>query len=142
MNLNLEVTKGADFGLTAIKFARGPHGDPDGLWVELPSLTVLVGPNSSGKTQALREILGATHGAPSGVVIDVARFEVPDSPARLADLLPETYMPDAGQYPFRRPGRKTNDLEYKNDVGIDQIERSYAEDALETLAHTWPSIHV
>jgi len=42
--------------LSKIRFHAGPHPEASPLEIDVPTVTILVGPNNSGKSLALREL--------------------------------------------------------------------------------------
>ena len=74
--------------LSKIKFAAGSTPDKPSLEVDLTALTVFVGPNNSGKSQALREIENwmRTPVPSKGGVVEKIEFQPWDN-AELVDTL-------------------------------------------------------
>ena len=112
-----------------LRFKAGskPCGKP--LTVELPSVTVLVGPNNSGKSLALREIENWCAGKqPVSNVLDGIEIEWPGMTEEFIGMLrscevppPEGQMPQEGVFWVGRPG-----IRHGEDVTRQQINEGQA----------------
>lgn len=71
----------------------------DGRTVSLPRITVLVGPNNSGKSRALKDIvdIACTSGAPPLVVVQKAEIDRPETFGALAELYGLTATVNGGE---------------------------------------------
>ena len=83
-----------NYRLKQLTFFGGPSAGSPATLLNLPNLTILVGPNSGGKSQTLRDIVTLTasnRGAEGGVTLGQAVTTLPRSAAELAtryDLRP------------------------------------------------------
>ncbi len=101
--------------LSKIQFAEGRDSEFEGLSIEPGNITLLVGPNNSGKSQALREIESycCEYKTPSKVIKNI-QLHYPESVPAINTLLnqfkiePENNKPNSDEYCIMQHGISTS----------------------------------
>lgn len=117
--------------IKSLKFRAGAREGQPGLQVDTPSVTLIVGPNNSGKSQALREIetwcLG-TRAEP--IIIEEIELTLPETAEEARAMLvpfetdpPPGQAQQVGQVWFGRPIIRSTEQEYKVQVTEDTLRQ-------------------
>lgn len=117
-----------------IKFQAGSVPNTPGLDIEIPNVTVVVGPNNSGKSQALREIEAWCQGQnPEMLVIDEIELDWPDTFDEMMSMLeshkaapPKGRESQIGHFWITRPTIRKGEEEFYQQVNEDKLSRGFA----------------
>ena len=114
-----------------IKFQVGSVPNTPVLDVETPHVTVVVGPNNSGKSQALREIEAWCQGGdPEMLVIDEIDLDWPDTFDDMLSMLesykvppPKDQKPDPDSFWIARPAIRKGENPFYNQVSNSKLRK-------------------
>ena len=117
-----------------IKFQAGSVPNTPGLDIEIPNVTVVVGPNNSGKSQALRELEVWCQGQnPEMLVIDEIELDWPDTFDEMMSMLeshkaapPKGRESQIGYFWITRPTIRKGEEEFYQQVNEDKLSRGFA----------------
>ena len=115
--------------ISRIKFRAGSAPDASGLDIQTPNVTVFVGPNNSGKSQALRELETWCQGRDSTmVVIGGIELDMPDTADDLLAMLephktrpPQNQENQVGHIWILRPVIRQNEGLFRQKINVETL---------------------
>ena len=118
-----------------IKFRAGSVPNAPVLDVDIPHVTVVVGPNNSGKSQALRELEGWCQGRnPEMLVIDEIELDWPDTFDDVMSMLepykappPKNHTPELDLFWIARPVIRKGEEDIHMRVSISKLRNRFEE---------------
>ena len=125
MKSNLKISR------IRLRASSSPKSEP--LEIQVPTVTVLVGPNNSGKSQALREIEAWCHGLePDFLVVEKVELELPASFDDLLSILrtfktepPDNRASSPERFWIARPAIRTGEDQLYEEVDRGSLQQEY-----------------
>jgi len=117
--------------IRSLRFRSGSTEGAEALDVTTPSVTLLVGPNNSGKSSALKELESWAHGAEGPFsVIDHITLDLPDTVADVRSMMrvfesepPSGHTREPNHTWYARPVIRSGESEYRTQVADQSWEQ-------------------